>query len=1058
MRKCVSILSLAILVLAGCGGGVSVIYDTISPSATQALDAGQSVTISAKVYNDSSNAGVAWSVNGTGTLSNTTTSSTVYTAPAIITSSSSAAVEAVPVKNSLFVAATQITLSPTPSLAASTLPAGVIGTAYTYQLAAKGGSGTLSYAVTNGVLPAGLTLSSAGIINGTPAVVGASTFSVSVTDQATTPVTATVSFTLNVTAPVLSVTTATLATGVVGTAYSTQLAASGGVMPYIWSVSSGTLPSGLALSATGLLSGVPNSPGVFTFTAQVNDSEGTPQTANRVFTITVYSALTITSSSSLPQGAVKTAYSFTFAASGGTLPYTWSVSSGALPAGLTLSSAGTISGTPTAAGTNTFVVQVADKSNPQQTVSQTCTLSVVLSTLAITTNSLPNGTTTVAYSGTLTSSGGNPPVTWSLAAGSSLPPGLTLLSTGVISGTPSAAGTYSFTVQATDATPATVSSTLSIKVVALQPLAISTTSVPAGNLATAYSMTFVATGGATPYTWSLTSGALPQGLTLSSSGVLSGTPLVPGSYTFMVQVADSQAKPATASGSFTLAVGSTLPAGSGDAMLNGNYAFLLQGFENGSATGAVSGFATIGSLSAKGSGTLAGVEDINTPSGAQLAIAVTGSYTLGSDGRGFMELTAGATTNIYVIAASNLTSGVAQSIGITEFDNAADGSGTANASGYGKLQTATAFLAASVKGTYAFGFSGESPCTSCATGVKLGPLAAVGAFTADGVSAISAGAEDAGAYATNYAGVTFSGTFTTPSSSTGRGTIHVTTAGTLFTAPPVDYTYVVVNAGELLMMSNDSHASTSLLAGDVRGQTVTSYTAASLTGALIGYESQGSGGDGSSTLPQTTNAKLSRLAITGSGTASLAQDSNVAGTLNSTVATAVTYTTSSTGRTAITTNGTSNQVLYPYAANAGFGLDQAPSSGYPGLITYEHQVSTVPTLPPLPAGSYGAYSLSSAAPTTDESGAYVFALSTGGVDSSFNGALTTTLDSSSTGGVLTLGSSASYLFLEDNTGRITLNASGSSSILGVIYAITSTRAASIPASSATAPIVTILQQ
>lgn len=1047
-----------ILALAGCGGGVTLITDTISPATTQTLDAGQSMTFTATVANDPSNSGVTWTVvNGPGTLSAITKTSAVYTAPTGVPAGTTAAVQAVPVKNTLYAAATQVVIAPALAISTNALSAGTIGTAYSAQLQSTGGTGALTYALVGGSLPAGLSLSSSGVISGTPTALANATFTVSVTDSATTPATATKILTLVITAPTLSITTASLPNGVSGKAYTVQLAATGGITPYVWTVSGGALPAGLTLSSSGLISGTPTATGSFSVTAKVTDTEPTAQSAIKSYVFTVYPQLVI-ATTSLPTGSVKNAYSATLAATGGTNPLVWSLAAGStLPAGLSLSSSGVISGTPTAAGNTSVTVQVSDASSPQQVATMTYTINIVLSTLAITTTSLPQGTIGVTYpSTTLTYSGGNPPVTWSLAAGSSLPSGLTLSSAGVISGTPNGtAGTSTFTVQATDSTPATVTQQLSITVVALAPLTVSTTSVPAGNIGTPYSTTLAATGGATPYTWSITSGVLPAGLTLSSAGVISGTPVAAGSFTFTAQVKDSQSTPATASRSFTLVVGTTLSAGAGNAMLQGSYAFLLQGYKNGSAAGAVSGTAAIGSLAANGSGTITGVEDINTPSGVTMSAPVSGTYTVGSDGRGLMVLTANSVTSVYAIAASNLSGAVAQTVAITEFDNSTGAAGTSNATGFATLQTASAFNAAGVKGTYAFGLSGESPCASCASGVKLGPLAAVGVFTADGVSTLSAGAEDAGAYATNYTGVTFSGSYTAPSSTTGRGTLTVSNTGTLFAAAPVSYTYVVVNASELLLMSNGSHATTSLLAGDARLQTTTGYTAASLTGALIGYESQGSGGDGATVAPPALNATLSRLAFTGSGTATLAQDSNRAGTFSTTAATAVTYTTATSGRSAINAGGT-NQVLYSYNGGAGFALDQAGSGTYPALITYEAQAPVSPT-PPLLSGSYGALTLATAAPATDVSGTYTFALSTGGVNSGLNGTLATTLDSSSPGGTLTLGATASLLFLEDATGRITTNVNGNASVQSVVYVISSKRAVAIPTGASTTPTVTVLQ-
>ena len=160
--------------------------------------------------------------------------------------------------------------------------------------------------------------------------------------------------------------------------------------------------------------------------------------------------------------------------------------------------------------------------------------------VTVTTTSLPAGTVGAAYNTTLASSGGTAPILWSLTAGS-LPSGLSLNGSGTISGTPTAAGTSNFTVQAADAASADTQA-LSITINAAGgTLAITTTSLPSGTVGVAYNATVVATGGTPPYTFSLTSGSLPAGLSMSPSGAISGTPTAPGTSNFTAQVADSAA-------------------------------------------------------------------------------------------------------------------------------------------------------------------------------------------------------------------------------------------------------------------------------------------------------------------------------------------------------------------------------------------------------------------------------------------------------------------------------------------------------------------------------------
>jgi hypothetical protein len=857
-------------------------------------------------------------------------------------------------------------------------------------------------------------------------------------------------FTIVVNAATLMITTASVPNVVLGSSYASTLAATGGITPYSWSIASGALPAGIALSATGVLSGLPTATGTYNFTAQVVDTEVVPQTVQKAFTIVVYPKLAITTTS-LPNGTQNSAYAQTLQATGGTAPLTWSVSSGVLPAGLTLSSTGVLSGTPSVYGSFAFTIQVVDTSVPHQTSAQAYTL-VLAAPLTILTTTVPNATVNAAYSTILASSGGNAPITWSISSGS-LPANLTLSATGVISGTPTQTSTSSFTVKATDATSSSASQNLTLTVTALSPLTITTSSVPNGNVGIAYTTTFAATGGTVPYTWSLATGSLPAGLSLSTAGVLSGTPTTIGTSSFTIQVKDSQPTPGTATAPFTL----TIANGGATAALNGHYAFLLNGYLAGAAPATVYGFAEIGSLAFDGAGNITGIADSNAPSGAQLSLIVTGTYSLGTDSRGLMSLAIGGTTRSYTIAASQAVSGIMQALVIAEHDNM-DGTG-AQSSGFAKLQMSSAFTAATINGTFAFGLSGES-CTGC-TSVAYGPVAAVGLITGNGNSTLSAGTEDSAAYAQNYSSITLSGNCTTPSTTTGRGTLTLNPVGTTIASQPVDFTYVIVGANEFLFMSNDSHSSSALLYGDAELQQQTTYTAATaFSGRSIGYESQASGGDGSTTYPSALNARLYQLTNTASGTATLFQDANQAGTLTtSPAATNVTYTVSANGRVVVVTGGASNQVIYLYNVGVGFGLDLAASGGYPGLLRYELQVKPLVALPPIVSGRLAAGTLAAPVRASIFSGVSVYAPDSGGADpSAYNGSVSHAFDTSSTLGLLASDQTSSFSTAENSTGRqIETTTPTGTAPSAVTYMITGTHAVSIPATGS-APTVTTLQQ
>jgi sugar lactone lactonase YvrE len=146
---------------------------------------------------------------------------------------------------------------------------------------------------------------------------------------------------------------------VIGTAYSQAITASGGTAPYTFAVSSGALPSGLTLSASGILSGTPTAVGSFVFTIQATDSASL--TGSQSYTVNIAAPTITVTPSSLPNGTVASSYSQTISATGGSGSYTYAVTAGSLPAGLSLnSSTGALTGTPTAAATSTFTITATD--------------------------------------------------------------------------------------------------------------------------------------------------------------------------------------------------------------------------------------------------------------------------------------------------------------------------------------------------------------------------------------------------------------------------------------------------------------------------------------------------------------------------------------------------------------------------------------------------------------------------------------------------------------------------------------------------------------------------
>ncbi len=450
------------------------------------------------------------------------------------------------------------------TIVTTSLPSGTVGAAYSAQLASSGGTSPVSWSLSGGSsLPPGLTLDAAtGTIAGTPTAASTYVFTVAATDSADSPqiATKTLSMTTQPDSTALSVDSYWASDAEIGTPYDATLAAAGGKPPYSWSLIGGFLPPGITLAADGTLSGIPTVRGFFEASFQVTDSSSPVQTATltgaliRVYPFDV--GLRITRGS-LPGPAVGSAFSATFSADGGTSPYVWTVAAGALPPGLSLDATGTLSGIATTTGTYSFVIQVTDSSIPADTYQRVFTLDVFTAPLSITTVSVPRGVVGNPYGYTVAANGGATPYTWSVSTGS-LPPGLALdPATGAITGTPTANGSYTFTLQVTDSSSAFEMASLQydMMIAPASDALIATTAFADGVTGIPYSVTVAGAGGTNPYAWSVQSGALPPGLSLDpATGVLAGTPTTIGSYGFRLQVMDSSTPTKIFSDPFTIDV------------------------------------------------------------------------------------------------------------------------------------------------------------------------------------------------------------------------------------------------------------------------------------------------------------------------------------------------------------------------------------------------------------------------------------------------------------------------------------------------------------------------
>ena len=324
-------------------------------------------------------------------------------------------------------------------------------------------------------------------------------------------------------AAALDIADASPTAGVVGQPYSYtfQLSPGSGSAGASWSVKSGSLPPGLRLSSndrTALVYGTPTQAGSFSFYLEVRDAPGPWVCCTQEqFTIVVVEGLSIVNGA-LPSGSVGAQYGYQLSTSGGTAT-SWAVTAGALPAGLTLSGAGAITGTPTQTVSSTFTVRASDGS---RAATKQFTLHVV-EPLVVTAPPAKAIKLGRSFLLALTARGGLAPYKWSSP---SLPPGINVNpTTGQVGGRPTGLGTLTLTLIATDALGVSQSVTATVEVVGR--LSIVTTSLQGAQNGKRFAALLRTSGGSTAVSLKLV-GPLPAGLKFDArSGVLSGVPTLP---------------------------------------------------------------------------------------------------------------------------------------------------------------------------------------------------------------------------------------------------------------------------------------------------------------------------------------------------------------------------------------------------------------------------------------------------------------------------------------------------------------------------------------------------
>jgi hypothetical protein len=411
-----------------------------------------------------------------------------------------------------------------------------VGVEYNAKVRISGGIWPYAYSIPYGSIPQGLSMDAAtGAITGIPASAGTFTFAVGIEDSESTY--AEREFSIEVTEELGIITESPLSRGTRGTEYFNSIEATAGTLPHSFSRISGSLPSGMSLSSGGSLTGTPSSSGSYDFTVRVTDASS--RTAEKNFHIEIVNPLII-STSQLNDGITGTAYSHTLSASGGYGNYAWSIYSGTLADGLSLDSAtGIISGTPTNATFVSIVFSVSDEEG--RTTYRDLTLQIS-EPLEILTATLPTALRDNLYSEAIRINGGIGPFTYDYTG--QLPAGLSLnSSTGIISGTPTIAGYTNVSITVTDSTwptNRTVTQNLGIRVTNFLTMTTSAILPNAKKDVAINPIILGAGGGPSPYTWAVTGGYMPEGITLDpATGELSGTTTDSGDFVFTIQVTDS---------------------------------------------------------------------------------------------------------------------------------------------------------------------------------------------------------------------------------------------------------------------------------------------------------------------------------------------------------------------------------------------------------------------------------------------------------------------------------------------------------------------------------------
>lgn len=563
----------------------------------------------------------------------------------------------------------------------------------------------------------------------------------------------------------------------------------------------------------------------------------------------------------------------------------------------------------------------------------------------ITTTSLPDATLNAAYSATVTATGGVPPLKWTLSSGT-LPKGLALGSSTTdtvnITGKATVAGVSTVTVTVTDAI-GEVSTSVPFQIV-VSSLALTTTSpLPPATVGVAYSEQFAATGGATPYTFSVATGSsLPAGFTLTTDGLLaSANPPTLGTFTFGISVTDSGVPPAVITNTFTLVVNPVQDL----TLLNGSFAFSFSGFSAGGYVAAAGAFTTDGNGNIK-----SGDADFTTLQANKLYTNMTGTYTAGVDGRGTITFTNVAGSPTFAFAIDTGGSGHGR---LVEFDS----TGTR---GSGRLEqqsvnTCVVGTTTTYQGNFAFGGAGF---TSSAGPSGSGPMAFAGEFTAIApiapttVGSLGPAEMDANVPGSvplgSAGGSSFSGTYQSGTDST-HCTFQLSTS-----ISDLDYDVYPISASDAFLIETDTATSGStpyVSLAEMKLQFGQPFL-----GAVIAAPMAGGVSGSVLSVPYVSVLQIAPEAIN----FNLVLTDNTGGTVSGTQGTpfSVTYTSDQYGRvyTGLVVNNAFEPVLYMIDSDDAFVMGQLGGAPIFGELDAQSQPGTFTTkflfqTPPLVEGT-----------------------------------------------------------------------------------------------------------